>query len=327
MACFDAVIHHGCNKNGSQPPFNRGTVSDVLTVIVTFNGDRTIKDTLARCHSAVRHRGPIVVFDNASIDTTANTIEEMGLSGVHLIPLPENIGVAAAYNLALAQARRVRARWLFILDQDSLCGNDCLDILLEAAEPNSSGIGALCPTVVNSRFPWMIHYPLRWDGKQYCPFAPDFTREYTAAFEVDSTVTSGTLYSVAALTAVNGFRENYFIDFVDHECHMRLRIKGFHILWIPMARIRHQLGIRQEMTSKGLWIEHPPYRYYYMVRNMFDGYRRLAGLRALGGFGAEILRHYLLICRQGRAPVITLGYILKGLYHAVRGKFGAIDGH
>ncbi len=303
-------------------------MGDVLTVIVTFNGDSTIKDTLAGCHAAAGHRGPIAVIDNGSEDATVDIIEKMGLSGVSITRLPENIGVAAAYNLALDQARQMGARWLFILDQDSRCEKDCLDILMETAgrdEQGGSSIGALCPTVINSLFPTVVHYPFRWDGKRFYPFVPDFSGMDAPVIDVDSTITSGTLYSVAALTAVNGFCEKYFIDFVDHECHMRLRQKGCRILWVPRARIRHRLGSRQEMTADGLWIEHPPYRYYYMVRNMFDGYRRLAGLRALGCFGMDSLRHYLRIWHQGQAPVRTLGYIAKGVYHAVRGRFGGLN--
>ncbi len=308
-------------KMESQP------MPDVLTVIVTFNGGATIADTLRAAHVAAGRHGPIVVMDNASSDTTRDIVRELALTSVQIQPQSTNVGVAAAYNMALAQARRLGARWLFLLDQDSRCAVDCLEQLLAgaAALPHpSSTIGALCPTVINAQFPEIIHYPWYWQEDRFQAVASDLPTT-SKPLPVDSTITSGTLYAVASLTAVQGFREQYFIDFVDHECHLRLRQKGFQIYWAPRARLWHRLGCRQVMTPKGLWIEHPPRRYYYMMRNMLEGYARLGGWRALGCFSVEVLRHCGRISRQGQAPVRTLGFILKGVWHALCGKSGALD--
>jgi rhamnosyltransferase len=184
-------------------------------------------------------------------------------------------------------------------------------------------VGALCPTVVNKTYPEMRHYPYCWVDGEFRPVVP--ASEADDMIAIDSTVSSGTLYQVEALTAVNGFCEKYFIDFVDHECHLRFRQAGFGLFWVLPARIYHCLGQRQVMTSSGLWIEHPPYRYYYMVRNMLEGTYRLGGVRASAKFGIQALTHSVRILRYGQAPWISLGYMLKGLLHAVLGRFGTLD--
>ncbi len=108
--------------------------ADVLTAIVTCNGADTIGDTLRACHAAARHFGVIQIIDNASSDATLQIVADLALPGVQISRLPKNIGVAAAYNLALARARRMGARWLFLLDQDTRCDTDCLALLLEVPE-------------------------------------------------------------------------------------------------------------------------------------------------------------------------------------------------
>jgi rhamnosyltransferase len=304
-------------------------MDNVFTTIVTFNGAATIKKTLQACHRTAAQHGPIFILDNASKDDTLGIIHSMKLSRVWISRQTKNIGVAAAYNLALNEARRIGARWLFILDQDSQCDSNCLEILLsgvDLVETYHSSIGALCPTVINSKFPAVVHYPLRWERSRLEPINVEVSdKKPRQIVPVDSSITSGTLYSVKALTAVQGFCEKYFIDFVDHECHMRLRKKGFDLFWIPSARIHHYLGLHQIVTPQGLWIEHPPYRYYYMVRNMLEGYKRLAGLRALMFFILDAIQHYRRIWHYGQAPVVTLKYILKGALHAGFRKFGALD--
>ncbi len=142
--------------------------------------------------------------------------------------------------------------------------------------------------------------------------------------EIDSTLTSGTLYSTAALLSVGGFRESYFIDFVDHECHLRLRRAGWKLWWVPGAVLYHDLGKTQRLTAQGLWIEHEPYRYYYMARNMLEGHRRLGGMGAALLLGAEIARHAWRLQRYGRRPALCAAYIGKGILHAMLGKSGRL---
>jgi rhamnosyltransferase len=141
---------------------------------------------------------------------------------------------------------------------------------------------------------------------------------------VDSPISSGTLYRVDALKAIGGFNESYFIDFVDHDCHLRLRKAGFTLWWEKNAEMFHQLGAIQRMTDSGLWIEHEPFRYYYMARNMTEGHRRIGGLMSMLIFWRELSRHIFRLHSYSRHPYAGIYYILKGCFDAVIGKSGAL---
>ena len=291
----------------------------ILTLIVTYNGGKTICETIKAAKTK-----PILIIDNASTDDTISAISTLSDTGIEIISMPENVGVAKAYNIGIQHALQQGRDWLFILDQDSACSTDCLELLDETAEyltEKGEKTVAVCPTVKSSNFPDIIHHPYHWNNWNFEPI-PDNGIQLVP---IDSTITSGTLYSVKALNSVGGFREKYFIDFVDHECHLRLRKAGWSLWWDKRAVLYHSLGKIQKMTNQGLWIEHEPIRYYYMARNMADGYFQFGGLKAIYHFSLEIKAHVFRLIRYGAEPNKSIYYILRGINDAFWRRFGRLD--
>jgi rhamnosyltransferase len=296
--------------------------NEVLILIVTFNGADTIGQTL---DSFICHRGEsVLVIDNASSDNSIDVIQSLSLPNIEIIRMSSNRGVAAAFNLGLDKAIKKGKKWLWILDQDTVCGQGCLDqLILSARELIHKGerLGAIGPTVRSYYFPEEVQYPYRWNGYKLTLFKD----ETPGAVSVDSTLSSGTLYNIAALQSVNGFRETYFIDFVDHECHLRQRKAGWSIWWEKDAEIYHRLGKLQRKTGSGLWVEHSSFRYYYMARNMAEGHMRLGGIKALLYFLIDVFRHIRRLRSYGSEPGRSILYILKGIKDALLGKSGQLD--
>ncbi len=301
--------------------------SEVLILVVTYNGAETIRRTLAACRSGGRvETTPVLVVDNASVDDTVSIIRSLGLEGVETAIMPKNLGVAGAFNAGVRRAVESGAKWLFILDQDSVCDPDCLDILLQSAgdlEKNGERVGAVCPAAGSRTLPGATFLPYRWTGREFSPVTDADGADHPVS--VDSSISSGMLYRLEALTAIRGFREAYFIDFVDHECHMRLRGAGWSIWWERRAGLEHRLGKIRKMTDDGLWIEHEPFRYYYMARNMLDGLWRIGGIPAVFRFAGALFEHVRRIRRHGDRPGETMRFIAKGLTDALLGRTGPLD--
>ncbi|MCP4689121.1 MAG: glycosyltransferase [Desulfobacterales bacterium] len=304
--------------------------SDVLILVVTYNGADTIRRTLLACRSDLQIRtSPVLVIDNASGDDTVPIIESLDAGEIEVKKMPGNLGVAAAFNAGIQRAVQRGAKWLFILDQDSVCDARCLDILLQSAGElmdRGEKVGAVCPTARSRTLPGVIFYPYHWTGRGFTPVTgPGATHAPDRPVSVDSTISSGALYRVEALASAGGFREEYFIDFVDHECHMRLRRDGWTIWWERSAELHHRLGKIQRMTDDGPWIEHEPFRYYYMARNMLDGLWRLGGAPALFRFAAELYGHVRRIRRHAEGSDEIIRYILKGLKDGFLRRTGPLD--
>ena len=298
----------------------------MLAAVVTYNGQDHIQDCLSSLDRAATWTFPVYIVDNASTDRTREEIRDRDdAPELSMYEMPENRGVAAAYNLALLQAERLGVRWVFLLDQDSRCQPGCLDTLCrhgEALGQSGDKVGAVCPVAYSRHFPHVIHMPYIWDGGYLRQIEAEEDRQVV---QVDSTITSGTLYNAQALRNVGGFREEYFIDFVDHECHLRLAKAGWSMWWIRGAFVEHELGVRQTMTPEGLWIEHEPFRYYYMVRNMLHGIKQQGGYRGVLSFFNELRKHIGKMKKYSKAPNTCILYMLKGMVHAVRGRFGPLQ--
>jgi rhamnosyltransferase len=99
--------------------------------------------------------------------------------------------------------------------------------------------------------------------------------------EIPVVITSGNLLRLSAYNVAGPFRDDYFIDYVDHEYCLRLRSCGYKILQISNAFLEHQIG-----TITTHWYlyrtiqlgNHSPLRRYYSFRNRFyfnETYRRL----------------------------------------------------
>jgi len=301
----------------------------VLTLVVTYEGEETIRDLLQSFLSCSEEKVcPLLIVDNASKDRTLSLVESFSLHDLEILRLPKNLGVGAVYNIGVQKARQLGVEWLFVLDQDSICGPRCLDALLQTAidlVKNGQMVGAVCPTVKSQVFSDIIHYPYSWNGYRLESVPGTEGDLGDSPIPIDSTISSGTLYRVDALHAIEGFREEYFLDFVDHECHIRLRLAGWSLWWEKQAELYHKLGKIQKMTDEGIWIEHEPFRYYYMARNMLEGHWRLGGLKALINFGCEIYKHSQRLRRYGNAPGESIRYIFKGIKDAFLGKFGPLN--
>jgi rhamnosyltransferase len=303
-------------------------IKDVLSLVVTCQGKRTIQELIESCLFEAGHLvSRILVIDNNSSDKTVEKLQCYRNGLLSVFEMSSNVGVAAAYNLGLERARHLGVHWLFILDQDSVCRKGLLAQLLKTSsslEGRGRKVGAVCPTVRSIQFPEIVHLPYIWGSRGFSPVRVSRT-SCDALVRIDSCLTSGTLYNVEALRSVQGFREDYFIDFVDHECHLRLRRQGWEIWWDGGCELFHRLGRRQKQTEQGLWVEHNPERYYYMARNMLDGHWRFGGWRASTSFLRGMLKHMGCILRHGEEPMKSFYYILKGILDAFLGHFGPLD--
>ncbi|OPL12213.1 MAG: hypothetical protein AVO38_04100 [delta proteobacterium ML8_D] len=309
-------------------PGQSSIIKDVLSLVVTYQGEETIPKLIESCLFETGYPvSRILVIDNDSSDETVNRLQSYRNGLLSVLEMPRNVGVAAAYNLGLERALDLGVSWLFILDQDSVCGKGLLAQLLKTGlclKEEGRKVGAVCPMVKSIKFPDIIHLPYIWDSRGFIPVDVSMTSG-DILVQIDSCLTSGTLYNVKALKSVQGFREDYFIDFVDHECHMRLRRQGWEIWWDRKCELLHNLGRRQKQTEHGLWVEHNSERYYYMARNMLNGHWHLGGWRASIFFLRGMLRHMVSILRYGEQPVKSYYYILRGILDALLGHLGPFD--
>jgi len=224
----------------------------VVAVVVTYQPDAGAS---ARLGELALQFERVVVIDNHSDDEDLAPLRTLSnrASNIFLIPNPENVGIAAALNQGCRHALDRGASWVVTFDQDSVPAADLLGCVAAewAGQPQRDRIGLIG---VNFRSP---------SGATLIPARSGLA-------DARAVITSGSLLNLAAWRDVGPFREDFFIDEVDHEYALRMRRKGWLVKIARRILMEHALGSPRR-HSLGGWqpvlSHHSALRRYYMVRN------------------------------------------------------------
>jgi rhamnosyltransferase len=241
--------------------------SRVASITVTYDPDPA---RLARQLAALRGQvGEIILVDNGS-----SVPLQVAGEGVHAIALGENAGIARAFNVGIAEARRRGAEFVLLLDHDSVPAPGMVEHLVQAAEERLAAgerLAAVGPRIVDERdahdYPFIR---LGWLANRHLRCGAD-----GGVIACDFLISSGCLVPMRALEAVGNFEEALFVDSVDFEWCSRARDRGFSLYGVCDAELDHQLGDeRRDIGAGGRLIVHSPERIYYMTRNRVRLYGR-----------------------------------------------------
>jgi len=178
--------------------------------------------------------------DNGSTDSSTSDLEKRwpGLD-LHVERLNENLGFAAANNLA---AHLARGKWLALLNADAFPAPDWLEKMFQAVERHpeftffaSRQLQANAPHLLDGAGDAFHISGLAW--RRYLGFpVHQFGLE---SEEVFSPCAAAALYSRQAFIQVGGFDEDFFSYHEDVDLGFRLRLQGFRCLYVPEAIVRH----------------------------------------------------------------------------------------
>ena len=223
-------------------------MSGICAGIVSYNPD--ITRLQKNINSILPQVDKLYVVDNGS----SNILEVKKICGndenIVILANSDNYGIARALNQLCEMAEEERYDWILTLDQDTVCPDDL--IVKMVPYTNKDDLGIICPAV---------YYEGIGKNKQS-------DNEVTYVY---ACMTSASLTRIKAWREAGGFREEYFIDFVDNEFCMKLKLHGYKVLRVNSCVINHQLGTSSEKRLFGVipvrYSSHSPLRFYYMVRN------------------------------------------------------------
>ena len=292
-----------------QPAPSRETVA---AVVVTHRPDPGVTDRVAAISDQFAQ---VIVVDNHSEEDRLAALRKFAgeRENVLLVQNPENIGVAAALNQGCRLAAERGAAWIVTFDQDSLPAADLLGCL--AAEwdrhPERVRLG-----LVGVNFRTASGRTLLCEG--------------TGLADARTVITSGSLLNLAAWRQAGPFREDFFIDEVDHEYALRLRRHGWLVKVTRRVLMEHDLGTPQRRHAWQPRVSHhSALRRYYMVRNRLLLAREHLGVdpRFVLGQLARSLRESATILLFEPEKKAKLRAMSQGLLDGLRGRAGRASWH
>lgn len=206
------------------------------------------------CEKLLRQFRRLVVVDDGSASCPLPSPSPLlAADGFRWLQHSSNRGLAAALNTGLDGARALGCAWVVLLDQDTVPLPEMLDGLLDA--------WARCPgprVMVGANY---------WNAHRDGPFLT--LPQNSAPVERKTLITAGTLMPLALADHIGAFREDYFIDSVDHEYSLRARRHGWRLFITAPVLCRQSIGASQRKRpwSRLTSFDHTPLRKYYIARN------------------------------------------------------------
>lgn len=192
--------------------------------IVTFNPDLSRLDE--NICAILPQVETVHIYDNGS--DNYSDIEQLikgkyNAQPIRLIRSQRNGGMAVALNNLAEAALADRKDAILLLDQDSVSTQGMVETLSLHLKNN---IGITSPIAIDRN-------------------TEAFTGNNELPFETPTAITSGSLLSLKAYRDSNGYDESLFVDLVDFDFCLQLRLAGYSIVVVPAATLLHELG-RQE---------------------------------------------------------------------------------
>ena len=175
----------------------------------------------------------------------------------------ENGGLSKALNRACECADALGARYVLLLDQDSVAGEGMVAGLLPCM---GGGVALAAPQVVDRN---------KREGAV----------DDASVVPIKRSITSGSLVSLDAWRAVGGFDERLFVDWVDYEFSCDLRAHGYAMVRDNGVTLLHEMGCREFaftlLTPKGV---RPFYRTNHSKARLKDKARSWAIVKSKYGW-------------------------------------------
>ena len=284
--------------------------SSVAGVVILYNPEDTILDNIS---SYIDEIDLLYVVDNSDIKREALVTTLCQNKKVVYYDNRGNQGIAHALNVGCNKAIEDDYKWLLTMDQDSVATSDMLKKMFNflSLSNNKKCISIIAPFHAN-------------------PYNPKSTLNETAT-DLIATMTSGNLVNLSNYKKIGPFKEELFIDYVDNDYCLRSKLKGYRVVQVNHAILKHNLGDLKQ--HKFLWkrfysTSHSPIRRYYAFRN------RIYIIKTYKNYFSEYLKleksrlvvDMVIVLLYEKEKFQKIKMMFLGIGDGLRNKYGKFNG-
>jgi len=279
-----------CCKESKENSSFLDNMPKIFVIILNWN---RAQDTIACLKSVgqlrvVGYELNIIVVDNASTDDSVKAVRKLHVPGLWIIENKKNLGFAEGNNVGIRYALEKGADYILVLNNDTLVEKNLVGELLKAAK-KSNNFGAASPKIYfakgfefhKKRYSaselgkviWYAGGDIDWENLYGTAHGVDEVDKGQFEKEGKTDFATGTcmFLKASALKKVGFFDKNYFMYLEDTDLSVRLKKKGFEVLFVPKAILWHKVaqssGIGSSLND------------YFITRNRLVFGMRYASLR------------------------------------------------
>jgi rhamnosyltransferase len=212
---------------------------NVCAVIVTWNiGEGFISNFKAVLDQVAR----TIIIDNGSDPETVLMLKRLHKKypdRIDVVYNERNMGIASAQNHGVDFALKNGFKWILLLDHDSRPENGMVLSMLKAfySIKEKSKVGLVAPYIREENIAREMKF-LSSD----CPFKLRTFGNDSIVTDVQSVISSGSLIRKEVFESIGKFRHDFFVDYVDTEFCMRMKVNGWKIAVVRDAVLNHNIG-------------------------------------------------------------------------------------
>lgn len=244
----------------------------------------------------------LYVIDNSEI-TNSELIKYLCCqSNIYYVKNEENFGVAYGLNQAASLALRDGYDYILTMDDDSKAPADLIKNMLSFLTTHKyrEYVGIVSP----------VHTKTASNRSYYR--------------ELPFTMTSGNLLNLQIYRNIGPFREDFFIDHIDHEYGLRLNRAGYKVIELTDLLLDHKLGEKKQSSFFGRnFISHTPQRGYYFIRNSIVLSKEYPNFRWV--LIKLNLKEFVKILFFENNKIVRLKFIFLGIKDALEDKLGKYE--
>ena len=290
---------------------------NICAVIVCYRVE--INEFMVNISRHLKNFSTIILVNNSP----EISLESFQSPQVTIINNQGNIGLAAALNIGILEAKKQGADMVALFDQDTeIPQNFAKKMLNYISNYKCFAPVALYAPIFNNR---VTDKSQRYNNYKPSRLIPELVDEIDYSHP-NYVISSGSLIPMDVIDDVGLMCEELFIDFVDTEWCLRARRKGYEIVAINKVRIDHYLGdYMVQFMGRSIPI-HSPLRMYYYFRNGIYLYqlgeidwcwRLVDAMRNL-----QLFLFYMLFVKN-RSTYFK--YSIKGYYHGLIKRMGKLE--
>ena len=282
---------------GFPPAASRSESIRLAVVVVHYAPEELAHACLRSVLAADGSDGMCLVFvDNSATATPALRRRVQDAHGLYL-HYPENLGFAAAVNVALVHARQRFPDAIVVLNSDVLATSQALRRLSEALRDPTIGIaGPALLSASSKRRYWNVGSVIRWPRCRPQSLRHDAPYDRNLRSVEDVGFVCGAAFALRSmvLEQVGFLSEAFFLYFEDAEFSYRVRREGLRTVVVPEARMFHHGGAGVRGADRGVAT-------YYRTRNRLLFSRMWQPDRFTGRVcrGASVLWLFVRALRRG----------------------------
>lgn len=278
----------------------------ILTIIVTYNGEKYIEDCIDSLQNQTC-KTDILVVDNASADHTCELIEGK-YPQVKLLSLGYNSGFAHANNVGIQYALEQGYEYVLLINEDTVA--DCILVqeLLKYADCRT----AVIPKIYMNGSKTKVWYAAGKLDFEKCRAINCQDNLIDRLTEVTFMTGCCMFIHTEVFREVGLFDENYFMYYEDTDLSLRMYKHKIKMIYVPDTYVWHRLQGKNEK----------PYYAYYMIRNKLYFINKHAEMFRQGSIRTAFLEFARIMFHPDIYTKTFARYQLKGMGDFFKKKMG-----